>query len=190
MLAVRGVRLPGTAHDTLVASYMVNPALRAQTLDDMAANRFGATLPPQPVSLETGAEEGPTARRAAAEALTALLAEPGLEQELAEAGLSALYTEVEMPLLPVLARMELAGVMIDRDALAAMSEEFGAQLAELEKRIFGLVGHEFNIGSPRAARDGALRRAGAAGHEADPHRAFDRRVGPRGAERRSTRSWP
>jgi DNA polymerase I len=149
MLAVRGVRLPGMAHDTLVASYMVNPALRAQALDDMAANRFGATLPPQPVSLETGAEEGPTARRAAAEALTALLAEPGLEQELAEAGLSALYTEVEMPLLPVLARMELAGVMIDRDALAAMSEEFGAQLAELEKRIFGLVGHEFNIGSPR-----------------------------------------
>ncbi len=149
MLAVRGVQLPGTADDTLVASYMVNPALRAQALDDLAANRFGATLPPPPVSMETGAEEVPTARRAAAEALTALLANPGLGQELAEAGLSGLYTEVEMPLLPVLARMELAGITIDRDALAAMSEEFGAQLAGLESRIFGLVGHEFNIGSPR-----------------------------------------
>jgi len=56
---------------------------------------------------------------------------------------------VEMPLVPVLARMELAGVAIDRDSLAAMSVEFGAQLAKLEARIYELVGHEFNIGSPK-----------------------------------------
>ncbi|HET6745361.1 MAG TPA: 5'-3' exonuclease H3TH domain-containing protein, partial [Candidatus Limnocylindria bacterium] len=48
MLAARGVQLAGPAFDTLVASYMVNPSLRAQTLDDLAANRFGATLPDKP----------------------------------------------------------------------------------------------------------------------------------------------
>ena len=149
MLARRGVVMEGPAIDTLVASYMTNPSLRAQTLDDLAANRYGASLPERPVSAETGAEETATARRAAAEALTSLLVRPALETELAEGGMSDLFTEVEMPLLPVLARMELAGVTIDRDQLAAMSVEFGATLADLEKRIYGLVGHEFNIGSPK-----------------------------------------
>ena len=149
MLARRGVVMEGPASDTLVASYMTNPSLRAQTLDDLAANRFGASLPERPASAETGAEETPTARRAAAEALTSLLVRPALETELAEGGMSDLFNEVEMPLLPVLARMELAGVTIDRDQLAAMSVEFAATLADLETRIYGLVGHEFNIGSPK-----------------------------------------
>jgi DNA polymerase-1 len=147
LLASRGVQLDGAAFDTLVASYMVNPSLRAQTLDDLAANRFGATLPDRPTDPQV--EEQAAARRAAAEALTALLVRPSLETELTEGGLMDLYREVEMPLLPVLARMELAGVSIDRDQLAAMSVEFAATLAELEKRIYELVGHEFNIGSPK-----------------------------------------
>ncbi|HEX6139266.1 MAG TPA: DNA polymerase I, partial [Candidatus Limnocylindria bacterium] len=149
LLGARGVELAGPAFDTLVASWMVNPSLRAQTLDDLAANRFGADLPERPLNADTGAEESATARRAAAEALTALLVRPQLEQELTEAGLVDLFGEVEMPLLPVLARMELAGVTIDRGALSTMSVEFGQQLAGLESRIFGLVGHDFNIGSPK-----------------------------------------
>ena len=149
LLAQRGIELPGPAFDTLIASYMLNPALRAQTLDDLAANRYGAELPPRPLSAESGAEERVVARRAAAEALTALLARPALETELADAGLAALFDEVEMLLLPVLARMELAGILIDRGTLAAMGAEFGAQIASLEERIFGVVGHDFNIGSPK-----------------------------------------
>ncbi len=149
LLAERGIELSGPAFDTLIASYMLNPALRAQTLDDLAANRYAAELPPRPVSAESGAEERVVARRAAAEALTALLARPALKAELAEAGLAALFDEVEMPLVPVLARMELAGILIDRDTLAAMGAEFGAQIASLEERIFGAVGHTFNIGSPK-----------------------------------------
>ena len=147
--ADRDVELQGTYFDTLVAGYMCNPSLRAQTIDDVAATRFGATLPEKPVSSDTGAEERSMAQRAAAEALTALLVAPALEQELADGGLASLFSEVEMPLVPVLARMELAGVLLDRDALAAMHEEFSAQLAGLESRIFELVGREFNIGSPK-----------------------------------------
>ena len=145
----RGLELAGSFEDTLVASYMVNPALRSQTIEDLAAQRFGVELPPRPANPETGAEEQPMARRAAAEALTALLVQPVLRQQLEEGGLDHLFDEVEMPLLPVLARMEKAGVAIDLDALAAMSTEFGETLAGLETRIYGLVGHEFNIGSPR-----------------------------------------
>ena len=128
---------------------MCNPALRSQTIDDVAATRFGATLPEKPVSAETGAEESLMARRAAAEALTALLARPALEQELTDGGLTNLFAEVEMPLVPVLARMEEAGILIDRETLAAMREEFATQLAGLETRIYELVGREFNIGSPK-----------------------------------------
>jgi DNA polymerase-1 len=148
-LAARGVELSGPAFDTMVASYMVNPALRAQTLDDLAANRFGSTLPDRPLNADTGAEQVASARRAAAEALTSLLVRPGLEAELTDGALIDLFREVEMPLLPVLARMELAGVAIDLEALAAMSVEFGAQLAGLEERIYELVGRPFNIGSPK-----------------------------------------
>ena len=89
------------------------------------------------------------ARRAAAEAVTSVFMVPALEQELADGGLANLFDEVEMPLLPVLARMELAGIRIDLEALEAMREEFAATLAGLEARIYELVGHEFNIGSPR-----------------------------------------
>ncbi len=149
MLAARGVALAGPCFDTLVAGYMVNPALRSQTLDDVASTRFGGELPEKPLTPETGAEEATTARRAAGEALTALLARPALERELIDGGLTNLFGEVEMPLVPVLARMELAGICLDLDALAAMRDEFGAQIAALESRIYGLVGHEFNIGSPK-----------------------------------------
>ncbi len=149
MLASLGVELNGVCFDTLVAGYMLNPALRAQSLDDLAANRYGAALPEKLLPAEIGADETVAARRAAGEALTALLVQPALETELSEAGLANLFDEVEMPLLPVLVRMELAGVTIDREALAAMSIEFGAQLAQLESRIYAAVGHEFNIGSPK-----------------------------------------
>ncbi len=147
--ADRELELSGSFVDTLVAGYMVNQALRSQTIEDLAAQHFGAELPPTPVNPETGAEEQPMARRAAAEALTALLAQPILRGQLVDGGLAHLFDEVEMALLPVLARMEKAGVRIDLEALSAMSEEFGATLADLETRIYGFVGHEFNIGSPR-----------------------------------------
>ncbi len=149
LAADRGIELQGSFFDTLVAGYMVNPALRSQTIDDMAATRFGATLPDRPLSADTGAEEQMMARRSAAEALTSVFMVPALERELAEGGLANLFDEVEMPLLPVLARMELAGIRIDLEALEAMREEFAATLAGLESRIYELVGHEFNIGSPR-----------------------------------------
>ena len=149
LLAARGLELRGPTFDTLVAGYMVNPALRSQTIEDLAAQRFSAEVPARPAETDGTADETRLARRAAAEALTALLSVPLLERELDEAGVAGLFRDVEMPLLPVLGRMELAGVEIDRAALAEMSGEFAEQLAGLEDRIYELVGHPFNIGSPK-----------------------------------------
>jgi DNA polymerase-1 len=148
-LLQRGVVVAGENRDTLVASYLLNPALRAQSIDDLAATRFEATLPDRAVTPESGTEEPTVAKRAASEALAALLAAPTLQAELEEIGLDGLFREIEMPLVPVLARMEVAGVLIDRDALRTMSEQFAEQLAGLEERITEAVGHPFNIGSPR-----------------------------------------
>jgi DNA polymerase-1 len=148
-LAARDVEVSGPVFDTLVASYMLNPSLRAQTVEDLAANRFGAELPPKALNPETGAEQATLARRAAAEALVALLTRPALDTELRDAALDRLFAEVEMPLLPVLVRIELAGVTIDGDALRELAVEFGQELARLEAEIYRHVGREFNIGSPK-----------------------------------------
>ena len=150
LAADRGLELQGAFFDTLVAGYMCNPALRSQTLDDLAATRFGTELPPRPLSPETGAEErchgAPRGRRGADRAPRPAGA---ASRSSSRAGWRTCSTRSRCRSLPVLARMELAGVRIDLEALAAMSDEFAATLAGLEARIYELVGHEFNIGSPK-----------------------------------------
>ena len=64
-------------------------------------------------------------------------------------GLERLFREVELPLIPVLARMEAVGVALDREALAVLDREFGAEISRLEQGIYTDVGHEFNLGSPK-----------------------------------------
>ena len=72
-----------------------------------------------------------------------------LEKRLGELGLERLFREVELPLIPVLARMEATGVALDRDALAVLDREFRAEIGRLEEGIYADVGHEFNLGSPK-----------------------------------------
>ena len=83
------------------------------------------------------------------DALAALAVREPLEKALVESGLERLFREVELPLIPVLAEMEAAGVAIDRDALALLDTEFGGEMARLESEIYADVGHEFNLGSPK-----------------------------------------
>jgi len=74
---------------------------------------------------------------------------PALE----ERGLSSLFRDVEMPLIPILAGMEAAGVRLDLKALAECSRELSAGIAETEKRIFEMVGHEFNVSSTKQLQE-------------------------------------
>ncbi|HEX8026399.1 MAG TPA: DNA polymerase I, partial [Candidatus Limnocylindrales bacterium] len=64
-----------------------------------------------------------------------------------------LFREIELPLIPVLARMEARGIAVDLEALAALDREFGVEIARLEAEIYGAVGHEFTIGSPKQLGD-------------------------------------
>jgi DNA polymerase-1 len=137
-----GATMPlAVAFDTQIAAYLLNASLRSQTIADVAHERLDVTLPP--------AGDVPAAVRVGLDALAALAAREPLEKALAEVGLDRLFREIELPLIPVLAEMEAAGVAIDREALAALDVEFGAEMARLEAEIYLDVGHDFNLGSPK-----------------------------------------
>ena len=132
---------PPVAFDTQVAAYVLNAALRSQTIADVVAENLDQILPP--------AAELPATARAGIEALSAIAVREPLERRLVDVGLDRLFREVELPLLPVLARMEAVGVALDLEALAALDHEFGAEISRLEQEIYADVGHEFNLGSPK-----------------------------------------
>jgi DNA polymerase-1 len=129
------------AFDTQIAAYLLNASLRSQTIADVAHERLDVTLPP--------AGDVPPAVRIGLDALAALAVREPLEKALVEAGLDRLFREIELPLIPVLADMEVAGVAIDREALALLDTEFSREMARLESEIYLDVGHEFNLGSPK-----------------------------------------
>ncbi|MEO5703510.1 MAG: DNA polymerase I [Candidatus Limnocylindrales bacterium] len=127
--------------DTQIAAYILNAALRAQSIADVVAERLDLVLPP-PKELEP-------VYRAGLEALSALAVRDPLARSLQEEGLDRLFREIELPLIPVLARMEAYGVGVDLDALAVLDREFGTEISRLEEEIYAAVGHQFTIGSPK-----------------------------------------
>lgn len=146
MLVARFADAPGSRptpvdFDTQIAAYILNAALRSQTIDDVVAERLDLVLP--------RAKERSPVHRAGLEALAALAVREPLARALATEGLDRLFREIELPLVPVLARMEAVGVAVDLEALAALDREFGAEIARLEAEIYDAVGHEFTIGSPK-----------------------------------------
>jgi len=134
---LRRLPLAGVAFDATVAAYLLNPAAGTQKIEDLALEHLQLVLPP-------GGEEALPARAAClgrlAEALRGRLR--AQEQE-------DLFYRVELPLTGVLARMEIAGVKVDRPQLTRMSEEFGERIRALEEQIYSLAGERFNISSPR-----------------------------------------
>ncbi len=130
------------AFDTQIAAYVLNAALRSQTIADVVAENLDQILPP--------ANELPGTARAGLEALSALAVREPLQRRLDEVDrLADLFHKIELPLIPVLARMEAVGVALDLDALAVLDREFGAEISRLEQEIYVDVGHEFNLGSPK-----------------------------------------
>jgi DNA polymerase-1 len=134
--------LPSAALDTQIAAYVLNAALRSQTLASIASERLEIELPPD------GALGG--ADHAALQAAAVNASREPINRDLADnAGLAKLLREVELPLIPVLAAMEAVGVAIDRAALAELSTTFSVEIARLEQEVYEAVGHEFTIGSPK-----------------------------------------
>ncbi len=127
--------------DTQVAAYILNAALRSQTIADVVAENLDQILPP--------AAELPATARAGLDALSALTVRDPLQRRLEEVDLERLFRDIELPLIPVLAEMEAVGVALDEEALALLEREFGSEIARLEQEIYHDVGHEFNLGSPK-----------------------------------------
>ena len=134
--------LPPVAQDTQIAAYILNAALRSQTLATISSERLEVELPPD--GILGGADH------AALQAVAVAAARESLEADLAkDEALSKLLREIELPLIPVLAAMESVGVAIDREALGELSAVFSKEIARLEEEIFEAVGHQFTIGSPK-----------------------------------------
>ena len=137
VLQNQGITLNGVQHDSMLYSYLLDPTYSSHLLPDVALRRFNFNL------------EGGTAESAD---MTGRLAS-ALRREVEQAELLKLYDEIDLPLVPVLARMESAGVAIDRGALATMSSRLESDIQKMCREIWGLAGCEFNIGSPKQLSD-------------------------------------
>ncbi|HEX6803672.1 MAG TPA: DNA polymerase I [Terriglobales bacterium] len=125
--------LAGIQHDTRLYSYLLDPTYASHNLAEVALRRFNLKL-----SGSLGEAADITGRLASA-----------LRAEVEEAGLLKLYEEIDLPLVSVLARMEEAGVAIDRGALAKMSTRLEREIEAKAKEIYDCCGAEFNINSPK-----------------------------------------
>ena len=147
LLRRAGYKPAGLSFDTALAAYLIDATRGNYNLESLTKERFGAELPAIEGPRGAGLDE-PTETQAycaRAEAVRRLV--PVLREALEERGLTRLFQEVEMPLLGVLAEMELTGVGLDVAGLDQMSIEFGQSLDTLAHDIYGLAGEEFNINS-------------------------------------------
>ncbi|MDE6010076.1 MAG: DNA polymerase I, partial [Muribaculaceae bacterium] len=139
-------------YDVTLAHYLLQPDMR-HSLDRLASSFLGVTLPPMPeLAPKRGRTPAPAMAdivvAAAPRALVILQLRKPLEEMLAADDLTKLYEEIEAPLVPVLADMELTGVCLDVEALNEAARVIEGRLSQLEKEIHTLAGEEFNIGSP------------------------------------------
>jgi DNA polymerase-1 len=127
-----GITLRGPIDDTMLLSYLINPTYAGQTLADVAARNGHAP----PASLPSAA------------AITSALV-PRLRKHAEEANVTSVYNDIDLPLAPVLYRMEEAGVRIDREVLAHLSTRFAGEIDRVGERIYELANERFNINSPK-----------------------------------------
>jgi DNA polymerase I len=136
-LAPLAITLAGVEHDAMLYSYLLDPTYSSHELSEVALRRFNLKL---------------SGDLAEAADITGRLTTT-LRSEVEQAQLAKLYEEIDLPLVPVLARMEAAGVKIDTSALANMSTELAREIAAKEKEIHEAAGMEFNVGSPKQLGD-------------------------------------
>ena len=152
-----GVTLRGDMWDTMIAHYLIQPELR-HNMDYMAETLLGyhtihidELIGPKGKNQKSMRDLSPTDiyEYACEDADITLKLKNVLEPKLKEAGVEHLFYEIEMPLVPVLAEMEMNGVCIDTESLNETSRIFTNRMQELENRIYELAGEKFNIASPK-----------------------------------------
>lgn len=145
MLAGRGIELRGIAHDTALAAYLLRPGQRTYALTDVYQRHLQKSLGAATEQLSI-LDENPLVDQAAA--IMELAAE--LTRQLQEIDSFELYTDLELPLVGVLARMEAAGIAVDRDVLETQRDAFIEQVNEQERAARELAGDDsLNLNSPK-----------------------------------------
>ncbi len=169
VLAGYGIVPRGLRHDTMLESYVLNSTATRHDMDSLALKYLGhKTISYEDVAGK-GAKQQPfsqveidTATRYAAEdADVTLQLHEALWPKLAEdKGLKYVYEEIEMPLVPVLARIERHGVLVDADMLRAQGEELGRQIETVEHQAYETAGETFNLASPKQIQEILFERQG------------------------------
>jgi DNA polymerase-1 len=158
VLAAQGVCMPAPDFDTMVASFCVAGTSRRHNLDDLALTYFDLRKIPTSDLIGRGAKQvtmaevavEKVAEYACEDADVTFRLRAALAPELERTGSEALFRELEMPLVPVLTRMEERGIRLDVALLASIGAELERDLARVCEEIYGLAGETFNLNSPKA----------------------------------------
>ena len=161
VLANYGVQLQGPMFDTMLAHYLLQPELRhnmdymAETLLNYQTIHIDELIGARGKNQRNMRDLSPTAvyEYACEDADITLRLKNVLAPKLKEAGIESLFYDIEMPLMPVLAEMEMNGVLLDTKALAETSKFFTERMLQLEAHIYELAGEQFNISSPKQVGD-------------------------------------
>ncbi|QSV46252.1 DNA polymerase I [Geobacter benzoatilyticus] len=152
-----GIKPSGVWCDTMVASYLLNPVRSGHGLDSLSVEHLDHKMISYEEVAGKGKEQVNFAQVPVEKASTyscedsdaAWLLHRLFLPRVADMGMERLFFDVEMPLVQILAEMELAGVKLDLELLGELSAGFGKQLAELEGMVMGLAPEPFNINSPK-----------------------------------------
>jgi len=157
VLANYGVELKGKLFDTMIAHYLIQPELHhnmdylAETLLNYQTVHIEELIGPKGKNQKSMREVDPklVCEYAAEDADVTLKLYNVLQPQLKENNLESLFWDIEMPLVPVLADMEMNGVLLDTKALKETSDIFNKRMNEYEQKIYEQAGEKFNISSPK-----------------------------------------
>jgi len=161
MLARYGLVTTPLTFDTMLAEFIIDPSSRNLGLKNLVLARLGEEMTHIEELIGKGKNQlsmadisiESVAPYAAADAETVLRLIPILEKDLVRQNGTKLLAEIEMPLVPVLAEMEMTGIMLDLPFFKKMSQELTLRMAEIEKRVFESVGKPFNLNSTQQLSD-------------------------------------
>ena len=157
MLREAGVEVKGKLFDTMIAHYLLDPDQR-HGLDKLAGTHLGYA--PVPITALIGEKKSEQVSMttvpldklcdyACEDADVTLQLREILEPQLKKRELKKVFDEIECPLIPVLVEMEANGIALDTAALGEISIKLAGEIAEQEKKVYELAGHEFNLNSPK-----------------------------------------
>lgn len=152
-----GIFLRRIAFDTLIASYLISPQSQRHNLDTLSLEKFGKVKIPIEALIGKGKKQISMASVPLQEISSyccedvdfTLRLKKLFQKELEKTGVKELFEKMEIPLIPVLARMERNGIFVDRKILEKMSHELKAKIEKLQEEIFALAGETFNLSSPK-----------------------------------------